>query len=160
MRLRAFAFALLVLAGCGEPRPATQVMLVIDAEPGVRTESSTLFVQVFGGQEAEDPLSYASRYVRTHEGVSWPFRVALAPLEPEPPRGWLATVTALNDEELPVVSTAARGGYDVERTVRVDVLLEDACAGVFCERMRCEEGACVDPLVSVPAAPSYDGGAP
>lgn len=149
---------LLVALGCNEPAPRTQVMLSIDAEPAVRTEATTLRVHVFGGAEGSSPARFASRYTRDHADPRWPFRVALVPLEPEPPRAWRAEIGAVNAEGFELVRTNLRGGYARERTVVVDVLLQDRCVSVECDGQRCVDGACVDPLIDVGSAPDLDGG--
>jgi len=155
---RLVPWLLLLAVGCNDAAPRTQVMLSIDADPGVRTEATVLRVQVFGGAEGSPPSSFSSRYLRDHEGPRWPFRVAMIPLEPEPPRAWRARIAAVNADGVEVVQTTVRGGYARERTVQVDVLLQDACVGVPCEDQRCVDGACVDPLVDVASAPTLDGG--
>lgn len=151
---RTIAIAALV-TGCASPAARTEVMLEIDAEPGVRAAGAQLHVEIFGGEEGRPPAGYVSRYDRTLE-PAWPHRVALVPLDPEPARAWLAEIEALSVSGDVVAATAVRGGYDDMRTVLVRVVLEEACIGVACEGQRCESGRCVDPLVDVAGAPDLE----
>lgn len=158
-----FSCLLLLSVGCAEKAPRTQVMLVLDADPGVRAEASTLHVHVFGGERGQPASTFASRYVRMFSPPSFPFQVAMVPLEPEPARAWIATVETWRADDTPITRTTVRGGYAVGRTVRLDVRIEDACAGVLdCDEQRCVAGECVDALVDVAAQPDLvpDGGAP
>jgi hypothetical protein len=147
-------------AGCAEPEPATQVMLEIDAEPSVRADTEQLSLHVFGGESGRPLEMFASRRRATLEPVEWPWRVALVPLDPEPPRAWLLDLVARRADGTPVTATTVRGGYAPGRAVLLRVVLEDACNGVVCEGSRCQAGRCVDPLVDVATAPDLplDGG--
>lgn len=154
------ACAVLLAAGCAEKAPRTQVMLVIDAEPAIRTEAHALHVQVFGGQAGQPASTFASRYVRDFVDPAYPFSIAMVPLEPEPARAWSAIVETRREDESAITRSTLRGGYADGRTVRLDFTVEDACAGVLCEGQRCEDGACVDGLVDVTSLPELvlDGG--
>ncbi len=155
--MRRWVLAALWVAGCAGPAPRTQVMLQIDLDPEVREASEQLFVEVFGGARDEPVDTYPSRYVRTFEldSLRLPFRVALAPLDPEPPRGWVAVVAAQRADGADVAATTIRGGYADGRTVRVEVRLTGDCIGVPCDGLRCLEGRCVDPAVDVSTAPPF-----
>lgn len=144
-----------LLVGCAGPTPRTEVMLDIDAEPAVRERAAQLRVHVLGGEAGQPPEGYASRLDRTF-AASWPRRVALVPLELEPPRGWQVELEAQSATGEVVAASVVRGGYDEARTVLVRAVLEDACIGVPCPRMRCAAGRCIDPLVDVSAAPDLE----
>lgn len=145
--------ALWIASGCAEATPRTQVMLVIDAEPAVARDARVLYVHVLGGLEGQPTTTYASRYVRSHPEPAFPFRVAMVPLELEPARGWLATVETRDEDGTARTRSTLRGGYAPERTKRLDLQIDDACASVLCEGQRCERGACVDGLVHAPSLP-------
>ncbi|MCA9607039.1 MAG: hypothetical protein KC619_15645 [Myxococcales bacterium] len=153
-------FALALLAACGEKAPRTQVMLVIDAEPAIRAEARSLHLEVFGGEDGMPASTYARRYVRDFEDPTFPWSLALVPFEPDPPRAWRALVETRRADGTPLTRSTLRGGYAAEHTVRLDFLVEDDCAGVLCADLRCEAGACVDPLVDVGTLPELvvDGG--
>jgi hypothetical protein len=157
MRARA-AIALFTLAcGCAGPAPRTQVMLEIDAEPDLAAEVVALDIQILGGEAGRPTTTYASRYVETiTDELVWPWRVALVPFELDPPRAWLAELTARRADGSVVTASTVRGGDDADRTVLVRVVLEDACLDVECEEERCQDGRCVDPRVDVLAAPDFD----
>ncbi|HJL17557.1 MAG TPA: hypothetical protein RMH99_17975 [Sandaracinaceae bacterium LLY-WYZ-13_1] len=159
---RALAACLLLAlaAGCQGETPRTQVMLAIDADPALREEIAFLHVHVFGGEAGRPVEMYASRRDIRYDELAWPWRVAMVPLDPDPPRAWLVDVTAERADGTPITASTVRGGYAPERTVRVELRLEETCAGVLCDRARCEDGRCVDPLVDVSTAPDLvvDGG--
>lgn len=157
MRRGPLLVALLGL-GCASPAPRTQVMLEIDAEPAVRRASAQLSVEIRGGERDRPAETYPVRYARDFDGeaLRWPRRVALAPLDPEPPRGWVATIAARALDGALVARTTLRGGYVEGRAVRVVVLLEERCVAVECEGQRCLDGGCVDPAIDVSTAPDLE----
>ena len=154
--MRPAAWSVLLLLSACEPAPRTQVMLEVDAEPMVRMETTRLLVHVRGGEAGTDPATWASRHRDTITDPMWPRRIALVPLEPDPPRAYSAEIRAERADGTVVTVSTIRGGYVQNRTKLIVLRLEDACLGVDCADMRCEEGRCVDPLVDVASAPDLD----
>ena len=152
--------ALGLLAACQEPAPRTQVMLVIDAEPAIRSEARSLHLEVFGGEDGMPASTYARRYVRDFEDPTFPWSLALVPFETDPPRAWRALIETRRVDGTPLTRSTLRGSYATEHTVRLDFTIEDVCGGVLCTDLRCEEGACVDPILDVGTLPELvvDGG--
>lgn len=155
--MRRCALALVLLASACSASARTQVMVEVDAEPAVRAETTQLELRVLGGVAGTDPALWAVRHEATVTDFSWPRRIALVPIELEPARGYQVEIRAARADGTTVTSSAIRGGYATGRTKLLVLLLEDACAGVECGTMRCQEGRCVDPLVDVNAAPDLVG---
>lgn len=147
--LRAACMALLfALIGC--TADATQVIVTIDAEPGVRAAGPRLRVVVLGGAGREtSPTAPRLERVLT-PGMSdpaYPFDVALAPLDGDVGRTFSVTATATTGATPDTFVAQARliGGYVEGQTQRVRLVLEDACRNVMCgDGQTCKAGACID----------------
>jgi|GEM_PF-385073 len=139
--------AALMATGCG--KPATAVVVTIDAEPGVRLEASRLRLVVLGGVgRATAPA--ASRFDRlltpgVDDDPAYPFNLALAPLDGDVGRSYSVTATAETATGTFVGQVRIIGGYVEGETLSVRLLLEDACRAVVCgDEQTCKAGACVD----------------
>lgn len=138
----------LVLLAAGCSSAPTQVIVTIDAQPGVQVDSSRLRVAVLGGNGRETAPS-ASRFEQTlTPGASdppYPFTVALAPLDGDVGRSFSVTATAETAAGGFVGQARVIGGYVEGETLRVTITLEDACRAVMCgAEQTCKAGACVD----------------
>lgn len=72
--------AALVALGCGDTIAATQIMAVIDAQPGIRSMTEKVHVMVRGGTGKESSWTVRHDAVVTSGGsISWPLEVALIP---------------------------------------------------------------------------------
>ncbi len=154
---RAAFAAFLVLASCST-RPATEVMVFVDAEPGVRAATVSLEVRVEGstGRGAAD---FAERELSTLASPGWPVRVALAPLDGDGQRVYRVTATAL-DGATPTPALVGQvrvvSGYRPNESVRIDLMLQDACLhhAACPDDQTCVAGSCVaamiDPATLVP----------
>ena len=138
----------LILAGCSDK--VTQVIVTIDAEPGVRTDATRLHLVVLGGV-GRTTAPTASRFDRDlTPGVgdpAYPFKLALAPLDGDVGRSYSVTATALAGSGTGTFIGQARliGGYVEGETLNVRLLLEDACRTVTCgDDQTCKAGICVD----------------
>jgi hypothetical protein len=138
--------------------PRTEVMIEVDAEAGVRAESQVLSVSIYGGAAADDPSTYALRRRLEIDAPTWPRRIALVPLEDDPPRGYRAIAQTQRDDASIVAGTAIVGEYAEARTVLLSIVLEDACIGVECDDAapRCEGGECRDAFVDAESLPDLD----
>ena len=125
----------LVATGCGSK--VTQVIVTIDAESGVRTDSTRLHLVVLGGV-GRTTAPTASRFDRDlTPGAgdhAYPFKLALAPLDGDVGRSYSVTATALAGSGAGTFIGQARmiGGYVEGETLNVRLLLEDACRTVTC----------------------------
>ena len=151
----------LALFGC--TANATQVIVTIDAEPGVKMDAPRLDVLVRGGAgRSEDPT--ASRLDRQltpgGDHPAYPFDIALAPLDGDVGRSYSVTATAKTSTGTFVGQARLIGGYVEGQTLRVRLVLEDACRSVMCgDGQTCKAGACVDArLMPVADAGFVDAG--
>lgn len=156
------ASVMFALASCAT-RPATQVMVFVDAEPGVRASTTMLEVMV-EGSSGRAPADFALRELSTVSPI-WPVRVALVPLDGETQRVYRVTVRAIGaSAETPTVAEArVISGYRIGETIRIDLLLQDACvAHAPCSATEtCVDGVCVDATVDPNGLPTLgaDAGA-
>jgi hypothetical protein len=140
--------AMLLASGCGSK--ATQVIVTIDAEEGVRAAGPRMHVVVLGGV-GRTTAPTASRFDRVlTPGIgdpAYPLKFVLAPLDGDVGRSYSVTATA-ETSGTPSTSVAqARviGGYVEGETQYVRLVLEDACLNVSCgDELTCKAGICVD----------------
>jgi len=139
--------AVLIVTGCS--KAATQVIVTIEAEPGVRLEGARLHLVVLGGV-GRTTAPTASRLDRVltpgvGEDPAYPFELALAPLDGDVGRSYSVTATAQTATGSFVGQVRLIGGYVEGETTTVRLLLEDACRTVVCgDDQTCKAGACVD----------------
>jgi alpha-tubulin suppressor-like RCC1 family protein len=152
----------LALASCTRT-PATQVLVVIDAERGVREAAPRLSLAVRGG-DAEGSAITADRFSLdlrpgdTHP--RYPFSIAIAPRGGDVERVYEITATAQAEDQTFVAQVRAISGFIAGRTIELRLILEDACRDRQCrDDETCRGGACVSALVDV-ATLGYDAGAP
>jgi hypothetical protein len=145
--------ALWALAGCTKDEAArTQVMVVVDAEPGVRADAATLRIDVEGGPTLGELAQSFSETVGP--AVAWPVRVALVPEGNDARRVFRIHAEARDGGGVTVVRTQVLSGYVEGRTKLLEIWLEDACRGVACGTgERCLGGACVDEAVDPTTLP-------
>ncbi len=145
-----------LIASCTTTVPRTQVMLVIDAEPRVRADTDVLVVEIAGstGREA----TFVPREERTlgaSEPIAWPIEIPLLPLDGDVRRIYRATASARRDGVI-FASARAISGYVEGRTLRLDLVLEDACIGRECmDDETCKASECVDAVKPAATLPSF-----
>ncbi len=146
---------LLVLGAC-DKTPRTQVMVEVDAQPVIAMRADVIRVDV---ESIEDPeRRYDQSFVLSD--VSLPIQVALVPKDGDSDRLFRVSATAL-DGSTPFAVIRARSGYVAEKTVRLRLVLYDACEDVLCEvDQTCDEaGACVaEEAVDPCSLQTIDGG--
>ena len=149
-----------VALGCASPRPATKVLVVVDADPLVRAETFQLEYEVRGGPAASPQLEVRER--RVLDEVSFPFDLTVAPLEADATRVFEVIATSLDRAGAVVAQVRVRAGYapNMGRTIRLH--MDDRCRGVVCgEGRTCVQGACVaNGEPGDAGVPSLDGGMP
>lgn len=136
------------LAGCSDTLDATQVMVIIDAEPGVRTRSEKLHIVVEGSGGRSD-LNERAPYDRTFavgaETLVWPHLTALTPLKGDVGRVYTITATALDSADGFVAQVRAISGYVEHKALALPLLLQERCLNKMCsEKQTCHEGTCAD----------------
>ena len=122
--LRALALAVLFAAGCA-PEPRTQIMVVVDAEPGVRAEADALEVTVFGGPSDE---ALADRGTSLFEDPRWPIELALIPEDNDARRRYRVVARA-RDGASAGAEADVGSGYVAGEVRALYVLLRDVCRG-------------------------------
>lgn len=160
---RVFACLVLLLsAACGETTPRTQVMLVLDAEPGVRAQTRDVQLVIRGGTGAM--TQWQERLDRSFtlgDTVQWPLEVALVPLDGDATRVYEATATARSTSGDPVARVRAISGYQSGKTLMLRLVFEDACrtqVDTCNESQTCRAGECVDADVDVTSLSPYKPG--
>lgn len=169
------AFALFVIlfsAGCrGEP---SQIVVIIDAQPGVRTLSESLTVRIFGGPgQSEDlPREFVHEVTDPIAPDGWPRHFVLAPRDGDFTRLYRVEAVARRGTGInssPLVTARVISGYQPRETARIYLLLEDSCIGVRCDEpgSTCRAAECEDARRDasnlepyVPEAGVPDSGAP
>lgn len=148
VRLVAGALLLGVALGvtaCGNK--ATQVIVTVDAEDGVRMDSARLHVVILGGigRTTAPTASRFDRVLTTDAGdPTYPFKFVLAPLDGDVGRSYSVTATAETEMSAFVGQARIIGGYVEGETLTVHLVLEDMCRRVMCSaEQTCKAGACV-----------------
>lgn len=149
----------MLLAGCPTVVPATQVLVEIDAEPGLRSAGRALVISVRGGpDEARE-----ARHEETLEApIEWPVTVAVTPLNGDATRS-LEVIAELRDAGgSALAAVRAISGFAPRRTVIARLLLEDCCRDVACgAEETCRRCACGPATLDPDDLPDYtaDAGA-
>ncbi|MEZ4219917.1 MAG: hypothetical protein R3B13_03240 [Polyangiaceae bacterium] len=138
MRARHFAKALLVLslAGACETKPATQVIVELNADPGLLAAATQLTVTVFddGGKKVREKSVPVS-------GSEHLADVPLIPRNEDATRRFWLVATLSDSQELARVEV--RGSYVEDELRRLRVRFQDACSGISCESgQTCFDGVC------------------
>lgn len=167
MKRAAFGAVLLAFVAACSTRSATQIVVEIDAERGVRGAVEVVHVVVNGGDGTTAGAPRVQRLDVRERPPRWPFTVVIAPLERDSERRYEIVVSAKGPAptgggDRPVVATVrAISGFVPDETRVLRLLLEDACRGVACDAEEtCRAGTCmvatVDP--SILAGPEVDAG--
>lgn len=154
--------------GCASEGRNTQVIVTVDAEPGVRAMANTLIVRVYGGPRGEAlPSTFVlERPFDVSAGSgTWPRTVALAPNQRDATRIYRFEALAFREGSpgegaMPVATVRLISGYVNGETLHVRLVLQDACVGRQCgEDETCDRGLCIDATVPIEEL-SRDGGTP
>jgi hypothetical protein len=161
MNLRTLVVLLLAtvatFSGCVRPR--TQVVLVIDADPGMRLRATSVLVEgwSFGNGRGANVLRLSPR---VGEDVGWPFQTVLTPLGNDATRRYEVSATALDRDGTPIVVARAISGYTPNETRVLRLFLDTRCESRTCAAAAatCREDMCVDLEIlpgSLPTLASY-----
>ncbi|MFO0683293.1 MAG: hypothetical protein U0234_14645 [Sandaracinus sp.] len=149
--LAALTVAVLV-AACASPRPASSVLLYVDAEPLTRADATRLVVTVRGGPPGTTAIDAADPFVYPAP-IAWPIDLTIAPAGNDAMRLFEIEATAYDAGGALVTQARVRAGYVAgeQRTLRL--VLEDACRALQCPTgLACRAGRCG------PLEPGPDGG--
>jgi hypothetical protein len=115
-----------VCTSCGSD-PLTEVLLTIDAEPGLNARARTLEVRVLNNEGVV--VLDQSRDLGTE---MLPLVVPLVPRDGDAARSFVVEATLLDGSGAILARGRARGGYEAEEVRQGVLCLEDACEGVLC----------------------------
>ncbi len=117
-------FCSLAVAACkDDDRGATEVIIEIVAEEGVREQLSRLRLHVENRnrpQTGEPDWEY-------HSVVRWPFKLALVPRDGNAAREYRVTVEAVDEQDEPIAAARIVSGFVPGERRRVRIVIEDAC---------------------------------
>ncbi len=145
----AFLLAVLVLASaCTEQTstaPPTELVVDIDAEPGVKARAQSLQIVVEGARDVSDPTQLARSLVQDIKPLKLPLRVAVLPLFGDAKRRFVLTATALDAQQGLVAQVRLVSGYVADEVHYARILLDDACLDTKCDGTldTCSNGRCV-----------------
>jgi len=164
-RVRAACLAVLA-AGLGvacAPRPRTQVLVVVRAEPAIASATRSLRVRVLGGADLMEERAVET-LGRALSPVSFPVEIALVPVGQDASRSYRVEVAAIDESGREVIATSVRSGFIERRTLRLPLQLRACCVGMTCgEGQSCgDRCACEPELVAPETLADYgsDAGAP
>lgn len=139
------SLAVLVAPACST-RPRTQVMVEVYAEPGVRARLTSVHLRAQGFDATGlEPGQTFDRDVSAP--LTFPISLAIVPQGEDPTRTFrFEAVGFEGSEQVSVVR--ARSGFRAGQTLRLVLVMEDACAGLSCNALEtCRAGACVDATI-------------
>jgi hypothetical protein len=171
MRLRAprpskLALLVLVLAvalGC-DPEPdstaPTQIVVVVDAQDGVRAATSELTMVVRARSDGGDSIYNETKRI-VDSTLEWPWILALTPKDDDPEREFEVTATVHDASGAFVAQVRAISRFVKSEKRTLVLMFEDACIGVSgCEaEQTCQKGECASAIIDPTSLPEYDADA-
>jgi hypothetical protein len=155
--MRTAALALLVLVGCASQRPVTEIFVVLDAEPALRAEATSVRVVVAGSRVGGTAEIALDRMITGPELV-WPITLGVVPRDNDATRGVRVESTLVTSTG-GVARASARTGYRPERTLVLTLLHEGCCVGTSCSATEtCSACVCTSDAIDTGALPEHDGG--
>ena len=153
-------FATLV-AACSRPRPVSQIIVYVEAQPLTRAEATHLTIVVRGGPPGTTPID--ARELGYDAPLAWPYDVTVVPAANDASRILEVEATAYDGGRRIVARATLRAGYAQGEGRTVHLLLEDACRGVVCPpEQTCRSGRCSAVVevgdAGVPSDGGMDGG--
>jgi len=152
--LRATCIVLALAAGCGDD--VTEVVLVVEADPGVAERTRFLAVRIYDTEGA-------TVLDRAEEVSGFPQQIPLTPRGGDASRRWRVEVDARNALDCTLSSETVMGGYEdgvsLERTLRLTSVAPDPCPmgpgcsdgcddGMDCTDDGCVEGWCLNDVAA------------
>ncbi len=125
--------------GCVVTQPRTEVLIDIDAEPGVRIDATELITTVRGGLMHS---AYTTEYTERRPRPSFPLTLSVAPIDQDIRRVVEVAILARATNGEIIGRYQLRTRYVAGQTTRIAILLTDCCRGVA---RTCVAGeSCVD----------------
>jgi hypothetical protein len=149
--------------------PTTQLVVDIDAEPGVRSKLDELRVLVASArhrdnlEEREPTFEESLRPGSDPEAPVWPVRIVLTPKSGDARRVFELSATAVDAAGEQVAQARVITGYVSHQIHYVKVVIEDDCIGISCDELdTCKVGGCTPAFVEprdLPLLPGLDADA-
>lgn len=161
----AAAFAGVTFAACADADTRTQIVVLVEAEPGVRSQVQRLEVKVEGRDGSSDDggvlrLDAPIETNWTAEGGD-PVKIPIAPQGDDMNRVYLLTAVALDAAGMPIVTARLLSGFVPGEVRYVRLVLEDSCIAVACgQNQTCYGGGCADPTRDAKAFAANESSAP
>ncbi len=153
------ALVLLVFAmGC-DPRPRTQIILVVTADQEVRNELASLRIRILGNRPSEAPtVSYDE--TESASGLQWPVELGIVPRDGDLERTFLVEVSSVTAAGAPSVIARVSTSFVAGQTRVLAIHLAAGCIGVIClEGSTCRGSTCGPvPIIDPSTLPEHDGG--
>ncbi len=155
-----------VLLGCSTTTTTTtQVMVVVDADPGVRATTHDVHVLVRAGQG--EISTWEDRYdtmLAADKAKAWPLELSLLPKNGDSTRVFEVVATALDQDGKAVAAVRAISGFVPHQALKLTLRFEDSClgkAGLCTGTTTCHDGTCgdahIDPGALKPYSPKPTG---
>ncbi len=142
--------ALALVAACGDDDATpTEIIVEIDAEPGVRAAAQSLTVVVEGSDGIDQLTGRVERLSESVKPIEFPKRIAIVPLRGDDERAFVLTATAFDGDRKFVAQARIVSGYVPNAVRYAKLLLEDACIHVdSCDGLQtCSDAGCIDARV-------------
>ena len=144
--------------------PATQLVVDIDAEPGVRSRLESLHVFIASARHRDNLDEREKTWEDTiqpgadPESPEWPIRIVLTPKSDDARRVFELSATALDLVGAQVAQARVMTGYVQHQIRYVKLVLEDDCIGVSCDELdTCKVGGCTPAFVEPTDLPLLPG---
>lgn len=158
MRLGFFSLLSLgQLVGCDTTTsPPTQIIVIVDAEAGIRGSTAALSLSVRAGANGGDAVY--DKTLRAIDGtLEWPWVLALTPKDGDASREFEVIATARDLDGEFVAQVRAISGFVKGEKRTLTLLLEDACLKQECDDAEtCHAGSCEGARVDPTKLPVYD----
>lgn len=146
---------------CGGESP-TEVVVVIDAQTGIRSIATHVLVRITSGDSSSAvPTSVAAEQTigTSVSPVPFPLRVGIVPQNGDASRRYLVEVTALDENDLPRARVRAISTFVHGRILELRLMLEDGCLDVLSctDAATCHAGSCAAADVDATTLPTYEG---
>jgi len=153
MNARRHALPLCLVAvlapACSKTETATEIIVIVNAEPGVLAQTEKLHVVVSGGSaSATEHGAYNRTFSLPAGDLKWPHLTALAPSKGDTGRVYEFVASALNVDGNIVAQVRAVSGYVEHERLALRLLLEDSCVGKTCSSgLTCKKAECTSAKV-------------
>lgn len=153
-------FSALTLLGACAPRPRTQVMIVVDAQDGVKRRTSRLEVKFRSGTAV---LGEFQEWPVAVTYDSWPRHLGVVPQRGVRGQRYEFVASAFDASNQRLGTVRAVSGFVEGRTGELVLLIEDCCEAVSptcTEEQTCRNCMCADPYIEPEDIPVLqpDGG--